>query len=40
MKDKELRYRLRYLDFLVNPEVKEVFVKRIRIIEKNKGVLK
>ncbi|MCG9479028.1 MAG: lysine--tRNA ligase [Actinomycetia bacterium] len=45
LKDKELRYRQRYLDFLVNPEVKEVFVKRIRIIEKireflnNKGFL-
>ncbi|MDD3776419.1 MAG: lysine--tRNA ligase [Actinomycetota bacterium] len=34
LKDKELRYRQRYLDFLVNPQVKEVFLKRIKIIEK------
>jgi len=30
--DKELRYRQRYVDLVVNPEVKEVFVKRSRII--------
>jgi lysyl-tRNA synthetase, class II len=30
--DKELRYRQRYLDLLVNPNVKEVFVKRSKII--------
>jgi lysyl-tRNA synthetase class 2 len=30
--DKELRYRERYVDLMVNPEVKEVFVKRSRII--------
>ncbi len=34
LKDKELRYRQRYLDFLVNPEVVEVFRKRILIIDK------
>ncbi len=30
--DKELRYRQRYVDLIVNPEVKEVFVKRTQII--------
>ncbi len=30
--DKELRYRQRYVDLIVNPEVREVFVKRSKII--------
>jgi lysyl-tRNA synthetase class 2 len=30
--DKELRYRQRYVDLLVNPQIREVFVKRARII--------
>ncbi len=30
--DKELRYRQRYVDLVVNPHVREVFVKRARII--------
>ncbi len=30
--DKEMRYRQRYVDLVVNPEVKEVFVKRTKII--------
>ena len=30
--DKENRYRQRYLDLIANPQVKEVFVKRARII--------
>lgn len=30
--DKELRYRQRYVDLVVNSEVKEVFVKRAKII--------
>jgi lysyl-tRNA synthetase, class II len=30
--DKELRYRQRYLDLIVNPEVKDVFVKRSKIV--------
>lgn len=30
--DKELRYRQRYIDLIVNPEVKEVFIKRSRLI--------
>jgi lysyl-tRNA synthetase class 2 len=33
LKDKELRYRQRYLDFIVNPDVKEVFLTRIKIID-------
>jgi lysyl-tRNA synthetase class 2 len=32
LQDKELRYRERYVDLMVNPEVKEVFIKRSRII--------
>lgn len=32
LKDKELRYRQRYLDFIVNPEVKNVFLTRIKVI--------
>jgi lysyl-tRNA synthetase class 2 len=30
--DKELRYRQRYVDLIVNPAVREVFIKRARII--------
>ena len=30
--DKEMRYRQRYVDLVVNPEVKEVFIKRTKII--------
>src|SRR5450830_1433484 len=33
LKDKETRYRQRYLDFIVNPEVKEAFIIRIKMIE-------
>jgi lysyl-tRNA synthetase class 2 len=33
VQDKELRYRKRYLDLIFNPESKEVFVKRSRMIE-------
>ena len=32
LKDTDLRYRQRYLDLIVNPEVKETFVNRSRII--------
>jgi len=31
--DVETRYRQRYLDLIVNPEVKDVFIKRTRIIQ-------
>ena len=30
--DKELRYRQRYVDLIVNPEVKDVFVQRSKIV--------
>ncbi|MFQ5627999.1 MAG: lysine--tRNA ligase, partial [bacterium] len=30
--DKEMRYRQRYVDLIVNPDVREVFVKRSKII--------
>ncbi|MDI9481527.1 MAG: OB-fold nucleic acid binding domain-containing protein, partial [Bacillota bacterium] len=33
LKDVELRYRQRYVDLIVNPEVRSVFVKRSRIIK-------
>ncbi|HUK86763.1 MAG TPA: lysine--tRNA ligase, partial [Terriglobales bacterium] len=33
LQDVELRYRQRYLDLVMNPEVREVFVKRSRIIQ-------
>lgn len=32
LRDTDARYRQRYLDLIVNPEVKDVFVKRSRII--------
>jgi len=32
LSDKELRYRERYLDLIVNPDVKDVFLKRSRIV--------
>ncbi len=32
LKDKELRYRQRYLDFMVNPDVREIFITRIKAI--------
>jgi lysyl-tRNA synthetase class 2 len=30
--DKELRYRQRYVDLVVNPEIREVFFKRARVV--------
>lgn len=32
LKDQELRYRQRYLDLIANPEVRDTFIKRSRII--------
>lgn len=32
LQDADLRYRQRYLDMIVNPEIKDVFIKRSRII--------
>ncbi len=31
-RDPELRYRMRYLDLIVNPEVRETFIKRTRMV--------
>lgn len=31
--DKEMRYRQRYVDLIVNPDVRQVFIKRSRIIQ-------
>ena len=39
LKDQDLRYRQRYVDLIVNPEVKDVFIKRSKII-KNQGVFR
>ncbi len=39
LKDVELRYRQRYVDLIVNPQVKEVFVKRSRIIKEIRNYL-
>ncbi len=35
--DKELRYRQRYVDLVVNPEVRDVFIKRAKIIAAIRG---
>ncbi|ETJ44088.1 Lysine-tRNA ligase, partial [human gut metagenome] len=34
LKDTELRYRQRYVDLIVNPEVRDTFVKRSQIVAK------
>lgn len=39
LKDVELRYRQRYVDLIVNPEVRETFVKRSQIIKSVREVL-
>ncbi len=39
LKDTDLRYRQRYLDLIVNPEVKETFVRRSRIIKTIRDML-
>ena len=33
LKDQEIRYRQRYVDLIVNPEVKEIFLKRAKVIQ-------
>lgn len=40
LEDKEERYRKRYLDLLMNPEVKQVFLKREKIIDAIRAFLK
>ncbi len=39
LKDPELRYRQRYVDLIVNPEVKDTFVKRSMIIKEIRALL-
>ncbi len=39
LKDTDLRYRQRYVDLIVNPEVRETFLKRAKIIKEFKRVL-
>ena len=39
LRDTELRYRQRYVDMIVNPEVKDVFIKRSKIISTIREVL-
>ena len=39
LKDQELRYRQRYVDLIMNPEVKETFVKRSKIIREIRSFL-
>lgn len=39
LKDVELRYRQRYVDLIVNPEVKETFLMRTKIIKEVKRIL-
>ncbi len=39
LKDKELRYRQRYVDMIMNPGVREVFRKRSRLMETMRQVL-
>lgn len=40
LQDKEERYRKRYLDLIMNPEVKEVFLKREKIIDSTREFMK
>jgi len=40
IQDKEERYRKRYLDLITNPEVKDVFLKRAKIIDTIREFLK
>ena len=35
----DLRYRQRYVDLIMNPEVKDTFIKRSRIISKIRNIL-
>ena len=39
LKDTDVRYRQRYIDLIVNPEVKETFIKRSRIIKEIRNYL-
>ena len=39
LKDTDLRYRQRYVDLIVNPDVKDTFIKRSKILKEIKNVL-
>lgn len=39
LKDQDMRYRQRYVDLIVNPEVKDTFIKRSRIIREVRNYL-
>ena len=39
LKDQELRYRQRYVDLIINPEVKDTFIKRSNIIKEIRALL-
>lgn len=39
LKDQELRYRQRYMDLIVNPEVRDTFIKRSKIISEIRNFL-
>ena len=39
LKDTDLRYRQRYVDLIMNPEVKDTFLKRIEILKEIKNIL-
>lgn len=39
LKDTDLRYRQRYVDLIVNPEVKDTFLKRTEIIKEIRRIL-
>ena len=39
LKDTDLRYRQRYVDLIMNPEVKDTFMKRIQILQEIKNIL-
>src|ERR1700731_1494244 len=40
LKDKELRYRQRYLDLIANPEVMDVFLSRSRLVDETRTFLR
>lgn len=39
LKDEEIRYRQRYLDLIANPEIKEIFIKRDKILQETRNYL-
>jgi len=39
LKDTDLRYRQRYVDLIINPEVKDTFIKRIQILKEIRSFL-